>query len=199
MPEAGFSTEDAGDHLTLSAKGRWVTTEAATLDRALRRLRIGPGRAVVLDFAALAGLDTTGAWLIERTRRLLQGSGSTVEIRHLEPDLADLVTRGRSVGRVRPAFPAVCGHRAPGTDRSRHGPRNRSGLCASELHRAGFHRKRKGAGTVAAASLGPAFQSDRACRPRRAAHPGPPFLSDRCGLCLPGSRPAPSLPARRFS
>jgi phospholipid/cholesterol/gamma-HCH transport system permease protein len=57
--------------------GDWITDEAASLDEQLRAIEPVPGD-VELDGTGIARLDSTGAWLMLRTRRQLEREGARV-------------------------------------------------------------------------------------------------------------------------
>jgi phospholipid/cholesterol/gamma-HCH transport system permease protein len=78
----------------LVAAGDWRVTEAASLDRALRRIaeRVSAGP-LTIDLAAVARLDSAGAWLVVRTRRSLEARGVEVRLAGLDGAKAQLVER----------------------------------------------------------------------------------------------------------
>ncbi|MGH6827917.1 MAG: ABC transporter permease [Rhizomicrobium sp.] len=63
---------------TLRAGGRWTIAESPRLDRELRSLSAVPGGALTIDGSAIEKLDSTGAWLLLRTARLLQEAGQGI-------------------------------------------------------------------------------------------------------------------------
>jgi phospholipid/cholesterol/gamma-HCH transport system permease protein len=73
-PGAWFKVEQD----VFKAGGAWTIAESARLDRELRGLNAGTGRAIAMDASAIARLDSTGAWLLLRTRRALEDAGRTV-------------------------------------------------------------------------------------------------------------------------
>jgi phospholipid/cholesterol/gamma-HCH transport system permease protein len=73
-PGAWFKVEQD----VFKAGGAWTIAESARLDRELRGLNAGTGRAIAMDASAIARLDSTGAWLLLRTRRMLEDAGRTV-------------------------------------------------------------------------------------------------------------------------
>jgi phospholipid/cholesterol/gamma-HCH transport system permease protein len=62
------------------AGGRWTIGESARLDRELRTLDPGQatGQAITMDASGIERLDSTGAWLLLRTRRTLEAAGRKV-------------------------------------------------------------------------------------------------------------------------
>jgi phospholipid/cholesterol/gamma-HCH transport system permease protein len=73
-PEAWFKL----DRDTLSLGGLWTIRESARLDRELRGLKPEPQDALVMDASRIEKLDSTGAWLLLRTRRQLEAGGAKV-------------------------------------------------------------------------------------------------------------------------
>ncbi|MGZ5929602.1 MAG: ABC transporter permease [Rhizomicrobium sp.] len=71
------------DRDVFKAGGAWTIAESARLDQELRRLDTGAGqtpsgRAIIMDASGIERLDSTGAWLLLRTRRALEGAGLKV-------------------------------------------------------------------------------------------------------------------------
>ena len=71
------------DRDVFKAGGAWTIAESARLDQELRRLDTGSGqtpsgRAITMDASGIDRLDSTGAWLLLRTRRALEGAGLKV-------------------------------------------------------------------------------------------------------------------------
>ena len=73
-PGAWFKVEQD----VFKAGGAWTISESARLDRELRTLDAGTGQAIAMDASGIARLDSTGAWLLLRTRRALEDAGRTV-------------------------------------------------------------------------------------------------------------------------
>jgi phospholipid/cholesterol/gamma-HCH transport system permease protein len=73
-PDAWFKVEQG----VFKAGGRWTIAESARLDQQLRSLETGSGDAITMDASGIERLDSTGAWLLLRTRRALEGAGRTV-------------------------------------------------------------------------------------------------------------------------
>ena len=73
-PGAWFKVEQD----VFKAGGAWTISESARLDRELRGLDAGAGQAIAMDASGIARLDSTGAWLLLRTRRALEDAGRTV-------------------------------------------------------------------------------------------------------------------------
>src|SRR5690242_7540080 len=73
-PDAWFKIEQG----VFKAGGEWTIAQSARLDRQLRDLDAGPGETIAMDAASVERLDSTGAWLLLRTRRALEKAGRTV-------------------------------------------------------------------------------------------------------------------------
>jgi phospholipid/cholesterol/gamma-HCH transport system permease protein len=75
----GFRVELRGTTFRLIASGAWTVAQAAKLDIALRRLRvpIPPSADFTgeMDIAAIAEIDTAGAWLLQRTAAAWEAGG----------------------------------------------------------------------------------------------------------------------------
>ena len=80
-PEAWFRLER--DRLELG--GAWTIGASARLDRDLRDLKAEGSGALTIDASQIDRLDSSGAWLLLRTRRLLEEGGRQVS----GPDLPD--------------------------------------------------------------------------------------------------------------
>ncbi|MES2293468.1 MAG: MlaE family lipid ABC transporter permease subunit [Pseudomonadota bacterium] len=71
------------DRDVFEAGGAWTIAESARLDQELRHLDTGSGQtpsggAITMDASAIERLDSTGAWLLLRTRRALESAGRKV-------------------------------------------------------------------------------------------------------------------------
>jgi phospholipid/cholesterol/gamma-HCH transport system permease protein len=73
-PAAWFKVEQD----VFKAGGRWTIAESSRLDRELRALDPGSGQAITMDASGVDRLDSTGAWLLLRTRRKLEETGHNV-------------------------------------------------------------------------------------------------------------------------
>lgn len=67
-----------GGDARLALEGDWVVAEAARMDEALRALNLGGVSQIAIDGSRVTRLDSAGAWLILRTRQLLEGQGIRV-------------------------------------------------------------------------------------------------------------------------
>ncbi len=72
-------TEREGDRLLLTAGGRWLISTLADVDTRLRELAPGSVRRARIDLSAIEALDSTGAWILHRTRKQLRAGGLTAE------------------------------------------------------------------------------------------------------------------------
>ncbi|MCB1535133.1 MAG: MlaE family lipid ABC transporter permease subunit [Rhodoblastus sp.] len=78
----GFAVERAGDETRLNLGGDWTLESGAEMERASDSL-IGAAagaRAAVIDLANVERMDTGGAWLIDRARKILQNAGVDSQI-----------------------------------------------------------------------------------------------------------------------
>ena len=66
------------DQGVFKAGGAWTIAESARLDQELRGLDTGSGDTIAMDASGIERLDSTGAWLLLRTRRALEAAGRTV-------------------------------------------------------------------------------------------------------------------------
>src|ERR1700761_2902874 len=70
------------DQDVFRAGGCWTIAESARLDQELRGLSTGSGqssnKAITMDASGIDRLDSTGAWLLLRTRRALESAGRKV-------------------------------------------------------------------------------------------------------------------------
>ncbi len=89
LADMRFSQTANGD--TAIALGRWVISELAVVDTALRQWR--PTGPVVIDLGALERLDTAGAWILYRTRKQLRAQDLIVEFANVQPEHAALLAR----------------------------------------------------------------------------------------------------------
>jgi phospholipid/cholesterol/gamma-HCH transport system permease protein len=64
----------------LRPNGDWVVAHAAEIDTALLGMDSYGRQAATFDLSNLGKLDTAGAWLLHRTRRVLERAGATVTV-----------------------------------------------------------------------------------------------------------------------
>ena len=67
--------ERNGGATRVVASGPWVSAHAREVDRAMREALEGADGPVLVDTRAVTRMDTTGAWLIERTRQQVEAAG----------------------------------------------------------------------------------------------------------------------------
>ncbi|HEV2676967.1 MAG TPA: MlaE family lipid ABC transporter permease subunit [Aliidongia sp.] len=82
---ARFQTVRRSDAFVIEAGGAWVLGSAERQDAALRALSFGGVPTLEIDCTHLARLDTTGAWLLMRTKRMAEDAGAKV-VWHDVPD-----------------------------------------------------------------------------------------------------------------
>jgi phospholipid/cholesterol/gamma-HCH transport system permease protein len=83
--EASFTEAWDGGTLNLRFEGEWTTRGLGPADRALRGLDLRAARKAVFDISGIAQLDTTGAWLIVRTRMALEEAGAEIAVEGSTP------------------------------------------------------------------------------------------------------------------
>jgi len=101
-PDAWFKIEQG----VFKAGGRWTITESARLDQQLRDLGAGPGDITAMDAGAVEKLDSTGAWLLLRTRRALENAGRTVGTLKVPERYASLLANLDRDDKKQPGHPA---------------------------------------------------------------------------------------------
>jgi phospholipid/cholesterol/gamma-HCH transport system permease protein len=95
-------TRDRRRHVRLG--GRWTLDAIPALERRLDTRAAPSDLPVTLDLTGLTGLDSAGAWMIERMRRRLAGRSGEVALEGLAPDFAPLYERvAESTDRPLPA------------------------------------------------------------------------------------------------
>lgn len=95
-----FQVETADDgRQVLSVAGEWTVWTVAGVEEQLRNTKIRYD--AVLDVSELGRIDTSGAYLIDRTLGALEGIDDPIEIRGEHPQI------GRLLGKVRKASPAA--------------------------------------------------------------------------------------------
>jgi len=82
-----LSQKDEAGKLVLAAAGRWISTFAGQAERLVSEVERKGSKAkkVAIDASHIEQLDTSGAWLLERMRRDLEGKGASAEIVGLDP------------------------------------------------------------------------------------------------------------------
>jgi phospholipid/cholesterol/gamma-HCH transport system permease protein len=102
---AVLRTEDKGRLFRLIATGDWVISESPRLDKELAHLHMTDARDVEIDGSGIGLLDSAGAWLLLRTRRIFEESGRTVKGFSIPPHyqpLLDMIERDHTGGPVDP-------------------------------------------------------------------------------------------------
>lgn len=87
MTEAVFRLEAQGAILRLRAEGDWSTSQVAGIDMALRAVGTDPkgeARDVVFDLTGVTRLDTSGAFVLQRTSAALKAQGLTTRYEGLQ-------------------------------------------------------------------------------------------------------------------
>jgi phospholipid/cholesterol/gamma-HCH transport system permease protein len=88
-PEADVGPGAAPGQLRCS--GDWVLRSIATLESRLERLVVPGAGEVVIDASAVGAMDTSGAWLLQRTIRALEAGGRRVRVTGLRPEFEALL------------------------------------------------------------------------------------------------------------
>ena len=73
-PDAWFELDQG----KLAVGGAWTIAESARLDRELNALELKGHGDIAIDASELSRLDSTGAWLLLRTRRVLEAKGAKI-------------------------------------------------------------------------------------------------------------------------
>lgn len=76
---ASARLEGRGGQATLRVEGDWVVANAVELDRTLEALK-PEGSSVTFDLSDLGRFDTTGAWLLDRTKLQFEAQGASVDM-----------------------------------------------------------------------------------------------------------------------
>jgi phospholipid/cholesterol/gamma-HCH transport system permease protein len=77
--------------VAMRCTGAWTVDGIAELDRRLETLPWPDRGEVVIDGSALSSLDTSGAWMLHRTLRALEGRGCAVRVQGLRPEFGSLL------------------------------------------------------------------------------------------------------------
>jgi phospholipid/cholesterol/gamma-HCH transport system permease protein len=87
----GAAPADHAAAVAMQCTGAWTVHGIAQLERHLQGLSCPANRELVIACAALEALDTSGAWLLQRTVRRLEEQGCKVRIEGLRPQFASLL------------------------------------------------------------------------------------------------------------
>lgn len=80
MESPWFHLDRSGTTLRLKAGGPWTVYHAAAVDGALRRLDAENATTAEIDASEVERLDSTGAWLLLRTKAQLAAAGARVTV-----------------------------------------------------------------------------------------------------------------------
>lgn len=75
MPtKPGFSIDRAGGETRLRLAGSWTLDSGSEMERSSDQIigSAAEGRVAILDLSGVERMDTGGAWLIDRARKLLE-------------------------------------------------------------------------------------------------------------------------------
>lgn len=92
-----FSSDWAGNAVRFSLAGHWTIDSSALLEGHVAAL-VGNGssaRHAVLDLGGIDRLDTSGAWLIDRTRQDLGRNGVETQVVNLRPEYRILLSEAQ--------------------------------------------------------------------------------------------------------
>ncbi|MBO6893243.1 MAG: ABC transporter permease [Roseibium sp.] len=76
---------DGADHQLLALSGDWTINTIAKIEHKLENLGVGRDRLTCIDVSRIEHLDTSGAWLIHRTRGRLEFGGRRVGLAGVTP------------------------------------------------------------------------------------------------------------------
>jgi phospholipid/cholesterol/gamma-HCH transport system permease protein len=88
---AWFRTERKDRTLRLVAGGEWVVRDAARLDKELQNFRPDDAAEAEIDGSAITRLDSSGGWLLVRTKQALEAGGKRVKSFTLPETYAPLI------------------------------------------------------------------------------------------------------------
>jgi len=78
-PSPWFHVDHDGQTLRISDGGPWTVYHAAAVDAGLRQIDVGKAAVAEIDASQVDALDTTGAWLLLRTRANFKTAGLEVK------------------------------------------------------------------------------------------------------------------------
>jgi phospholipid/cholesterol/gamma-HCH transport system permease protein len=82
---------EAGTAIDARCTGDWTVHGIAQLEMQLQRLSWPQEGEIAIDASAISALDTSGAWLLHRTRHALEQRGRTVRVEGLRPGFSSLL------------------------------------------------------------------------------------------------------------
>lgn len=105
MAEAEYTLEMQGDTLHFRALGNWSIAFVTTIDAALRGVvdEVGQARKAVFELDGVTALDTSGAFVLDRTASSFEARGVKLTFEGLHPDHKILLDKLRDLSSV-PAF-----------------------------------------------------------------------------------------------
>ena len=80
-----------GTAIEARCTGEWTVHGIAELEMQLQRLSWPQKGEIGIDASAISALDTSGAWLLHRTRHALEQRGRTVRVEGLRPEFRSLL------------------------------------------------------------------------------------------------------------
>ena len=83
-PELHLDTDSEG-HQSLILSGDWTVSTLADADQQISKLNVAKDKLTCIDVSEVDHLDTSGAWLIHRTRGQLEFSGRKVQLTGVTP------------------------------------------------------------------------------------------------------------------
>ncbi|MFO1116444.1 MAG: MlaE family lipid ABC transporter permease subunit [Beijerinckiaceae bacterium] len=89
----GFTVDREGGETRLRLGGSWTLESGPDMETSSERLvgAAAGGRSAVIDLSGIERMDTGGAWLIDRARKLLEAAGVTSRLEHARSDQAILL------------------------------------------------------------------------------------------------------------
>ena len=107
MTRALITHESDGDRLTVHAHGAWTFDNADQVEKAMERLssEASQPKSVRLELAEIDGLDTYGAWLIERFSRTWKLKGASLEVAQVPKRFSDLIEAIKETNQVEKVEP----------------------------------------------------------------------------------------------
>jgi phospholipid/cholesterol/gamma-HCH transport system permease protein len=117
--------------VTVRCAGAWTVQGIAPVEQRLAALSFTDAGKVVLDMSAISTLDTAGAWLLQRTIRVLEQRGAKVRISGLRSEFNTLLQLiAAHAGMVEHAAPVKLGLLANIGQQAWHSLRGFSGMLA---------------------------------------------------------------------
>ncbi|MHB8886699.1 MAG: MlaE family lipid ABC transporter permease subunit [Methylovirgula sp.] len=92
-----YSCDFVGDSVRFSLAGHWTIDSAPILENQVASLlaKVGSAGRAVLDLGGIDRLDTSGAWLIDRTREDLGRNGVDARVENLRPEYEILLSEAK--------------------------------------------------------------------------------------------------------